>query len=377
MIKRAGRNIYPHELEEAIGDLPGIRKGCVAVFGCADPETRTERVVVVAETRVTDLAGREELRRRIDEITVLVLEAAADDVVLAPPHTVPKTSSGKLRRSACRELYEAGELRGRPRAVSLQVARLAASGVRERARSAVRRAADLGYSAAWWILLALVGVIVWPLIVVLPRREWRWALLHHAGRGFLRVTATQFRVDGAEHVPAHGGAVLVANHSSYLDGLVLAGALRRPARFVAKQELASQRVAGPFLRRLGALFVERFDFERGVSDAQRTGAAASHGDLVVFFPEGTLRREPGLQHFHLGAFVTAAGAGACVVPAAVRGPRGILRAEHWFARRGAISVQIGEPLWPKGSDWASALDLRERAYAWLLANCGESAARVS
>jgi 1-acyl-sn-glycerol-3-phosphate acyltransferase len=326
---------------------------------------------------VTEPSARDDLRRRIDEVTVLLLETPADDVVLAPPHTVLKTSSGKIRRSACRELYEQGQLRARPRAVALQVARLAASGLRERSRAALRRAADLSYSTVWWLSLVLVAAVAWPLVVALPRREWRWAVLHHAGRAFLRATATHFTVDGAEHVPEEGAAVLVANHSSYLDGLVVAAALRRPARFVAKQELAGQRVAGPFLRRLGALFVERFEFERGVSDAERTAAAASAGDLVVFFPEGTLRREPGLQPFHLGAFVTAAGASACVVPAALRGPRSVLRGDQWFARRSEVSVRIGEPLWPKGSDWASALDLRERAYAWILANCGESAARVS
>ena len=53
-IIRAGRNIYPHELEEAIGDIAGLRRGCVAVFGSPDPVTGTERLVVLAETRQTD-----------------------------------------------------------------------------------------------------------------------------------------------------------------------------------------------------------------------------------------------------------------------------------------------------------------------------------
>ena len=57
IIIRAGRHIYPEELEAAIGDLGGVRKGCVAVFGTADPRTGTERLVVVAETRLTE-AGR-------------------------------------------------------------------------------------------------------------------------------------------------------------------------------------------------------------------------------------------------------------------------------------------------------------------------------
>jgi 1-acyl-sn-glycerol-3-phosphate acyltransferase len=374
MIIRAGRNVYPHELEEAVGNLEGVRKGCVAVFASADPVTRTERLIVVAETRVTDAEERHRLQRRIEETSLRLLDTAPDEVVLSAPHTVLKTSSGKLRRSACRELYEAGRLGARPRALSLQIARLTLAGARERARAALRRAGELAYGAAWWALLAAVGVIAWLLVVALPRRSWRWAALHGVSRGFLRVTAKSFRVEGAELVPPSGAAVLVANHASYLDGLAIAAALRRPARFVVKRELERQRVAGPFLRRLGALFVERFEFDRGVADAQRTLAAARAGDLVVFFPEGTLRRERGLQAFHLGAFAAAAAAGAPVVPAAIRGTRWALRGDQWLPRRAPIEVRIGAPLAPHGAEWASELELRDRAYAWILAGCGEEAA---
>ena len=61
MIKRAGRNIYPHEVEEAIGDIEGIRKGCVVAFGVPDPRAGTERLVIVAETRESDAGAREQL----------------------------------------------------------------------------------------------------------------------------------------------------------------------------------------------------------------------------------------------------------------------------------------------------------------------------
>ena len=375
LIIRAGRNIYPHELEDAVGDLPGIRKGCVAVFGSFDPETRTERVVVLAETRETDPGARDALRRRIDEIAVLLLEMPADDVVLAPPHTVLKTSSGKIRRSACRELYEQGRLRARPRPLALQIARLAATGALERARTTWRRALSLAYATVWWALLVSLGALAGPLVVALPRRSWRWAVLHHTSRAFLRLTGTPLRVEGAGNLVERGGAVLVANHASYLDGLVLAAALRRPARFVAKRELDRQLLAGTFLRRLDTLFVERFEFERGVSDAQRAAAAVGEGDLVVFFPEGTFHREPGLRPFHLGAFVAAARAAAPVVPVALHGTRSVLRGDQWFARRGRIELRIGEPFWAKGPDWASALDLRDRAHAWILAAGGGAGSR--
>jgi acyl-CoA synthetase (AMP-forming)/AMP-acid ligase II len=66
LIIRAGRNIYPHELEEAIGDIADVRRGCVVVFGSPDPVTGTERLVVLAETRQTDPGVLVRLRGQIE-----------------------------------------------------------------------------------------------------------------------------------------------------------------------------------------------------------------------------------------------------------------------------------------------------------------------
>ena len=95
IIIRGGRNFYPYELEDAVGGIAGVRKGCVAAFASGDPETGTERLVVVAETRETDAGALADLRRQIQAASVELLGAPPDDVVLAAPHTVLKTSSGK------------------------------------------------------------------------------------------------------------------------------------------------------------------------------------------------------------------------------------------------------------------------------------------
>ena len=58
LIIRAGRNLHPEELEDAVGAVPGVRPGCVAVFAMPDPEAGTERLVVAAETRVKDPSAR-------------------------------------------------------------------------------------------------------------------------------------------------------------------------------------------------------------------------------------------------------------------------------------------------------------------------------
>ncbi|HYA69625.1 MAG TPA: AMP-binding protein, partial [Acidimicrobiales bacterium] len=113
LIIRAGRNLHPDELEEAVGNLPDVRKGCVAVFASTDLRSGTEGLIVLAESRLDDAEALAELRRRIMALTVDLLGTPPDDIVIAPPGTVLKTSSGKIRRAACRQLYETGDV-GRP-----------------------------------------------------------------------------------------------------------------------------------------------------------------------------------------------------------------------------------------------------------------------
>jgi 1-acyl-sn-glycerol-3-phosphate acyltransferase len=113
-------------------------------------------------------------------------------------------------------------------------------------------------------------------------------------------------VSGLQRIPG-GKAILAFNHSSYVDVLALAAVLPGEPAFVAKKELAAQIFAGPPLRRLGALFVERYDLAGSIADAEAIAAAARLGRMIVFFPEGTFTRRPGLSGFYLGAFKVAAG----------------------------------------------------------------------
>ena len=125
------------------------------------------------------------------------------------------------------------------------------------------------------------------------------------------------------------------------------------------------------MRRIGAEFVERFELARGVEDARQVARAARHGKTLVFFPEGTFTRTPGLLPFHMGAFIVAAEAGVPLVPVTIRGTRSILRPDQWFPRRGTISVIIGAPFTPEGADWSAAIKLRDAARAEILRHCGE------
>lgn len=373
LIIRAGRNVYPDEVEEAVGEIPGVRKGCVAVFGSADPDTPTERIVVVAETRETEGSALGALRERIEDAAAAFLDGPPDDVVLAPPHSVLKTSSGKIRRTACRELYEAGKITQRRRAVWFQVLRLAWAGARPRVREALRAVGTLLYAAWWWGLLVAIAIPAWLAVLVAPGVGARWALLRVAARAHLLLSGTPLHVEGLARLPA-APSVLVTNHASYFDGLALVAALPRGGRFVAKKELETQRVAGPFLRRLGAIFVERVDPRGGVEDTRQVVEALREpgGERpLVFFPEGTFTRMPGLLPFKLGAFVAAAETGACVIPAALTGTRSILRGDQWLPRRGRVTLRVGDALVPRGTGWQAAIQLRDRARSQVLKLSGE------
>jgi 1-acyl-sn-glycerol-3-phosphate acyltransferase len=165
--------------------------------------------------------------------------------------------------------------------------------------------------------------------------------------------------------------MFVSTHASYFDSLVLAAVLPGEPVFVAKKELGSQVIAGPFLRALQTQFVDRSDPEGGVEDTGKALEAAKAGRALVFFPEGTFTRAPGLLAFRLGAFVIAARQGMPIVPLALRGTRSVLRGGQWWPRRHPVSVWIGAPLAPDGSDFSAAVRLRDTTRAAILAASGE------
>jgi 1-acyl-sn-glycerol-3-phosphate acyltransferase len=112
--------------------------------------------------------------------------------------------------------------------------------------------------------------------------------------------------------------------------------------------------------------------ERGVEQTRDAAVLAAQGARLVFFPEGTLSRHPGLGEFRLGAFATAAEAGVPVLPITIRGTRSILRGGQWFPRHGAASLTISAAIQPEAAGFEAALKLRDTARAEILAHCGES-----
>jgi 1-acyl-sn-glycerol-3-phosphate acyltransferase len=376
VIIRAGRNIYPSELEEAIGDVDGVRRGSIVAFGRTDPQTNVEQLVVVAETNETDTDAKRRIRREINRLAFDLTGVSADDIVLVRPRTILKTSSGKIRRRANRELYERGQLERDRGAPWRQIARVALPGLSAESRRLLRGLRSILYAAWAWSVLGVVGVVAWLLVLVLPGLSWRWAAVRLALRVAFFATRHRISIQGLENVDPEGQSVFVSNHASYIDSLVLVAMLPRAVSYVAKAELTKQLPVRLFLERLHTEFVERFDKQRGIEDARRIGRRAKEGRSLLFYPEGGLRRMPGLRPFQMGAFVSAADAGVPIVPVAVRGTRSILRPGTWFPRPGSISVTIGKPIHPQDTltedtSWAAATLLSQEARDHILRHCGE------
>ncbi|MFY9943050.1 MAG: fatty acyl-AMP ligase, partial [Desulfobacterales bacterium] len=155
IIIRGGRNIYPEELEEAVGNLAGVRKGNVAVFGTPDPRTGTERLVVMAETRETGAAVMARLRAEVQAVAVDLVGSPPDEVALVPPGSVLKTSSGKIRRAASRERFEKGRIGAAMPPLAWQLLRLWLSGGAGMVGRVLGRSAALAYGAYVWGLFLL------------------------------------------------------------------------------------------------------------------------------------------------------------------------------------------------------------------------------
>jgi len=362
LIIKGGRNLYPQEVEEVIGDIPGIRKGCVAAFGVAETETGTERLIVVAESRQTTPQTRERLQTAAIERVVDVLGIPPDAVVISAPGSVRKTSSGKVRRSATREAYLSGQLENRPSAWT-QWAWLVVADLWARGRRLAGRGLALGYTGYVGVLLLLTLPALWAHVVLLPAGRAVERLVRAWCRVALRLGGCPLRVEGLENLPPTGPAVLAANHASYIDSIVLSAALSGDFRFVAKRELVRTPLIATVIRKLGHLTVERTDLSRSVADAERVTAVLRKGASLLFFPEGTFLRQAELLPFRLGAFKAAVDVRCPVIPVTIRGTREILPADEWLLWPGPITISIGTPIRPEDGGWREMVRLRDAARA--------------
>jgi 1-acyl-sn-glycerol-3-phosphate acyltransferase len=254
--------------------------------------------------------------------------------------------------------------------------RRASTGPAARASAKPGRQSLLGriYGIGTWLQFLILGALVVPILLLTPGLTRRRALVSRLARLALRLAGMRLKVQGLGRLPQP--CIVVANHSSYLDGVVLCATLPPWFSFVIKREMASVPLAGTLLRRIGAEFVERGDRKRSARDARRLLRQAEIGQALVFFPEGTFGAEIGLQRFHVGAFAAAVRANLPLIPVAIRGTRHCLPAGSPWPRPGTISIEalalLPTAVSGRESDERDhARQLRDAARGALLAALGE------
>lgn len=223
------------------------------------------------------------------------------------------------------------------------------------------------YALAVALAMMPLGTLM---IIAVPGLKNRRRLARWLARLLLAMLGASPRTRGLDALPA-GTCIVVANHASYLDGVLLKAVLPPRFSFVIKKEARKIPLGGFMLQRLGSEFVTRDNDHAGARDARRILRTAAEGQALGFFPEGTFVAEPGLRPFRLGAFLTATRAGVPVVPVALSGTRKMLPSGSWLPRPSALTVKVLTPVEPDGSDRSAAKMLRDRARSRILANIEE------
>ena len=212
------------------------------------------------------------------------------------------------------------------------------------------------------MIFTALGLTVLTVSLFLPNLRRRRLMAGMFSRAFLTAAGIPFTVEGLNRLP-RVPCVVVANHASYIDGLVAAAALPPDFAFVIKKEMVRVPLAGLLLRRLGSQFVERFNRHKGGVDARRVLKLAATGQSLVFFPEGTFNEVRQVGKFLGGAFATAARSDMPVVAMAIHGTRDVLPPAGVFVHRRPIRVEILEVL--------SAGDARHRSRELIARAIGE------
>jgi 1-acyl-sn-glycerol-3-phosphate acyltransferase len=345
LIIKGGRNLAPTEIEAAADSVEGVRAS--AAVGLANRSAGTEQLVLAVETRLRDEGKRQALETAVVAAVADAVGLPPDRVVLLLPGQLPRTSSGKLRRSRLRELLEGGE---EPGVVS-------APGPESRG-AAVLPSVPPAFSPVGLIGGAASLLGGWLLSATLDRRDLG-ELARTISRHRLRAAGVGVVRFGGGDPPS--GAILVANHGSYADVPILLALLPAGTLVVGKRELERWPLVGTFVRRGGHPLVDREDFGRSLAAGEKIRERILEGRSVLFFPEATFTSAAGLRPFKLGPFEAAVATGRPLVPIGIRGARRVLRGDSRIPRPGRVEVRIGEPMGFEREGWRAVVALRDRA----------------
>jgi fatty-acyl-CoA synthase len=382
IIIKGGRNLYPHEVEELAARAEGIRKGCIVAFGLTDEGAGTEKLVVVAETRERDAARRSAIASAVTDLVSRGLGLPPDRVELIPPGSIPKTSSGKLRREETKQLYLAGTLSASGAPAWLQIARLGTGSAYRTLGSELlagaKRGIEILYGLYFGMVFFLWIVPTWVMVQFIKDHKKAGRFTSSALKVLFALIGCKVRVVGKEYMETPGAKIYASNHTSYFDVLPLMLGLGVPYRFVAKLEVGRMPFIGTFLSQMGHLKFDRTSAESRLRQAQELEEFLRHGESVFVFPEGTFGPEDGVRPFQLGAFKAAVATGVPIVPVSLAGTRRFLRDGTYLPRPTNVTITLSPPIYPStatntsnSSDWHELIRLRDAARAAIVRHAGE------
>ena len=365
IIIKGGRNLYPHEVEELAARAEGIRKGCIVAFGQKDEASGTEKLIVVAETREREASRRAAIVAAVTEQVSQGLGLPPDRVELIRPGSIPKTSSGKLRREETKQLYLASKLSAGKAPAWVQIARLATSSATRTAGaeiwSGVRRGLEILYGLYFGVVFLVWIVPTWTIVNFINDYRKAGRFTSAALKILFALIGCRVLVVGKEYVDSPGAKVYAANHTSYFDVLALMLGLGVPYHFVAKMEVGRMPFIGTFLTKMKHTRFNRSDAGSRLRQMREMETLLREGESIFVFPEGTFTGEDGVRPFQLGAFKAAVDAGVPIVPVSLAGTRRFLRDGTYLPRPTSVTITVSPPIFPRV---VSATENAEENSAW-------------
>lgn len=245
-------------------------------------------------------------------------------------------------------------------------------------QSLLQRPLALLYGVYATLMLAAVILPLSLLIIIGPTLAVRRAIGRAGVKLAMLAIGQPLKVRGLEHLPP-GPCVCVANHASYVDGLVLTAALPARFTFLVQHRAASWPLVGRTIARMGVSFVNRWSAREAALATRELLKRLQAGESFTIFAEGTFKPAPGLLPFHSGAFVIASKAQVPVVPAVIRGTRQLYGEGSVLPRWSQLEIEIlpAIALTSSGTRGTAAdtrqaaNTLRDQVRAAILARCGE------
>lgn len=234
----------------------------------------------------------------------------------------------------------------------------------------VTRLTDVAWGLYTLLCFGLVCLFSLLVAIFVPGAYRRQRSVTWATRMTFVLARIRVTIRGIDNLPPDS-CVVVANHASFLDGVLLNGYLPARFGFVVKGEMRSIPVVHFLLRRSGSKFVERKETSGSARDARQLVKAAQGGESLGFFPEGTFRLEPGVARFRAGAFVAAVKGDMPVVPIAILGSREMLPSGQWLPKKTDLIVDVLPAIAPGDDDFASSRQLAEASRQQIIAALGE------